>query len=147
MPEAHRQAVIEVLGEECLRPFGLDEVQEMIAELGFVCRGRELGRRKFGGKKRSLRHKMPPKTPRASSRQPSALPCLRTGIGRRRSELLLPCGRVSLPISRGKRDFEMQRGLDPSVDWKLVLAFPPIPLIGSAPALEFPVKVGQLIDG
>jgi hypothetical protein len=41
----------------------------------------------------------------------------------------------------------MQRGLDPSVDWKLVLAFPTIPLIGSAPALEFPVKVGQRIDG
>ena len=41
----------------------------------------------------------------------------------------------------------MQRGLYLSVDWKLVLAFPTIPLIGSAPALEFPVKVGQLIDG
>jgi len=41
----------------------------------------------------------------------------------------------------------MQRGLDPSVDWKLVLAFPTIPAIGPAPDLEFPVKVGQLIDG
>ena len=41
----------------------------------------------------------------------------------------------------------MQRGLDPSVDWKLVLAFPTIPSIGPAPDLEFPVKVGQLIDG
>jgi hypothetical protein len=41
----------------------------------------------------------------------------------------------------------MQRGLDPSVDWKLVLAFPTIPTIGPALALEFPVKVGQLIDG
>ena len=41
----------------------------------------------------------------------------------------------------------MQRGLDPSVDWKRVLAFPTIPSIGPAPALEFPVKVGQLIDG
>ena len=41
----------------------------------------------------------------------------------------------------------MQRGLDPSVDWKLVLAFPTIPTIGPAPDLEFPVKVGQLIDG
>ena len=30
---------------------------------------------------------------------------------------------------------------------KLVPALPAIPLIGSAPALEFPVKVGQLIDG
>jgi hypothetical protein len=36
--------------------------------------------------------------------------------------------------------------LDPSVGWKLVLAFPTIPSIGPAPALEFPVKVGQLID-
>ena len=41
----------------------------------------------------------------------------------------------------------MQRGLDPSVDWKPVLAFPIIPSIGPAPDLEFPVKVGQLIDG
>ena len=41
----------------------------------------------------------------------------------------------------------MQRGLDPSVDWKRVLAFPTIPSIGPAPDLEFPVKVGQLIDG
>jgi len=41
----------------------------------------------------------------------------------------------------------MQRGLDPSVDWKPVLAFPTIPSIGPAPDLEFPVKVGQLIDG
>ena len=41
----------------------------------------------------------------------------------------------------------MQRGLDPSVDLKLVLAFPTIPSIGPAPDLEFPVKVGQLIDG
>jgi len=32
------------------------------------------------------------------------------------------------------------------VGWKLVLAFPTIPSIGPAPALEFPVKVGQLID-
>ena len=31
--------------------------------------------------------------------------------------------------------------------WKLVLAFPTIPSIGPAPALEFPVKIGQLIDG
>jgi hypothetical protein len=30
---------------------------------------------------------------------------------------------------------------------KLVLALPTIPSIGSAPDLEFPVKVGQLIDG
>ena len=30
---------------------------------------------------------------------------------------------------------------------KLVPALPAIPSIGSAPALEFPVKVGQLIDG
>jgi hypothetical protein len=30
---------------------------------------------------------------------------------------------------------------------KLVLAFPTIPSIGPAPDLEFPVKVGQLIDG
>jgi hypothetical protein len=30
---------------------------------------------------------------------------------------------------------------------KLVLSPPAIPSIGSAPALEFPVKVGQLIDG
>jgi hypothetical protein len=41
----------------------------------------------------------------------------------------------------------MQRGVDPSVDWKPVPALPSIPSIGSAPALEFPVKVGQLIDG
>jgi hypothetical protein len=41
----------------------------------------------------------------------------------------------------------MQRGLDPSVDWKPVLAFPTIPSIGPAPDREFPVKVGQLIDG
>jgi hypothetical protein len=40
----------------------------------------------------------------------------------------------------------MQRGLDPSVDWKLVPALSAIPSIGVAPALEFPVKVGQLID-
>src|SRR5208337_2071822 len=33
---------------------------------------------------------------------------------------------------------------DPSVERKLV---PAIPSIGSAPALEFPVKVGQLVDG
>ena len=33
------------------------------------------------------------------------------------------------------------------MDWKLVLAFPTIPSIGPAPDLEFPVKVGQLIDG
>ena len=37
--------------------------------------------------------------------------------------------------------------LDLSIERKLVLALPAIPLIGSAPALEFPVKVGQLIDG
>jgi len=30
---------------------------------------------------------------------------------------------------------------------KLVPALPAIPSIGSAPELEFPVKVGQLIDG
>jgi hypothetical protein len=36
---------------------------------------------------------------------------------------------------------------DPSVERKLVPALPAIPSIGSAPALEFPVKVGQLIDG
>jgi len=41
----------------------------------------------------------------------------------------------------------MQRGVDPSVDWNPVPALPSIPSIGSAPALEFPVKVGQLIDG
>ena len=33
------------------------------------------------------------------------------------------------------------------MDWKLVIAFPTIPSIGPAPDLEFPVKVGQLIDG
>jgi hypothetical protein len=33
------------------------------------------------------------------------------------------------------------------VDWKLVLALPTIPTIGPAPALEFLVEVGQLIDG
>jgi hypothetical protein len=33
------------------------------------------------------------------------------------------------------------------VDWRLVLAFPTIPSIGPAPDVEFPVKVGQLIDG
>ena len=33
------------------------------------------------------------------------------------------------------------------MDWKLVLAFTTIPSIGPAPDLEFPVKVGQLIDG
>lgn len=41
----------------------------------------------------------------------------------------------------------MQSGLDPSVDWKRVLAFSTIPSIRPAPDLEFPVKVGQLIDG
>lgn len=38
-------------------------------------------------------------------------------------------------------------GIDPFMERKLVPALPAIPLIGSAPALEFPVKVGQLIDG
>ena len=33
------------------------------------------------------------------------------------------------------------------MDRRLVPALPAIPSIGSAPALEFPVKVGQLIDG
>jgi hypothetical protein len=37
--------------------------------------------------------------------------------------------------------------LDLSIERKLVAALPAIPPIGSAPALEFPVKVGQLIDG
>jgi hypothetical protein len=37
--------------------------------------------------------------------------------------------------------------LDPSMERKLVSALPAIPPIGSAPALEFLVKVGQLIDG
>jgi hypothetical protein len=37
--------------------------------------------------------------------------------------------------------------LDPSMERKLVSALPAIPPIGSAPALESPVKVGQLIDG
>ena len=37
--------------------------------------------------------------------------------------------------------------LDLSIERKLVPALPAIPPIGSAPALEFPVKVGQLIDG
>ena len=37
--------------------------------------------------------------------------------------------------------------LDLSIERKLVPALPAIPLIGSAPALEFPVKIGQLIDG
>ena len=37
--------------------------------------------------------------------------------------------------------------LDPSMERKLVAALPAIPSTGSAPALEFPVKVGQLIDG
>ena len=36
--------------------------------------------------------------------------------------------------------------LDLSIERKLVLALPAIPLIGSAPALKFPVKIGQLID-
>jgi hypothetical protein len=38
MPEAHRQAVIKVLGEMRLRPFGLDEVQKVISEFSFVGR-------------------------------------------------------------------------------------------------------------
>jgi len=42
VPEAHRQTLIEIFGEECLRPFGLDEAQEVIAKLGFVCRCRNL---------------------------------------------------------------------------------------------------------
>jgi hypothetical protein len=37
--------------------------------------------------------------------------------------------------------------IDPFMERKLVPALPAIPLIGSAPALEFPVKIGQLIDG
>src|SRR5208337_2329698 len=37
--------------------------------------------------------------------------------------------------------------LDPSMERKLVPALPTIPSIGPAPDLEFPVKVGQLIDG
>ena len=37
--------------------------------------------------------------------------------------------------------------LDLSIERKLVPALPAIPSIGSAPALEFPVKIGQLIDG
>ena len=36
---------------------------------------------------------------------------------------------------------------DPSAERKLVLVLPAIPSTGSAPALEFPVKVCQLIDG
>jgi hypothetical protein len=74
MPEAHRQAVIEVLPEERLRPLGLDEAQEMVSELSFVSRCRELGRPKFGGEKGTLRHEMPPKTPMASNSWPLALP-------------------------------------------------------------------------
>jgi hypothetical protein len=38
IPEAHRQAVIEVLGEMRLRPFGLDEAQKVISEFSFVGR-------------------------------------------------------------------------------------------------------------
>ena len=38
-------------------------------------------------------------------------------------------------------------GLDLSIERKLVAALPVIPLTGSASSLEFPVKVGQLIDG
>jgi len=37
--------------------------------------------------------------------------------------------------------------IDPFMERKLVPALPAIPSIGSAPALEFPVKVGELIDG
>ncbi len=60
-------------------------------------------------------------------------------------ELLLPGGRVSPLLTREKRDFEMQtRSI---YGGKLVPALPAIPSIGSAPVREFPVKVGQLIDG
>jgi hypothetical protein len=38
MPEAHRQAVIEVLGEKHLRALGLDEAKEVISEFSFVGR-------------------------------------------------------------------------------------------------------------
>jgi hypothetical protein len=37
--------------------------------------------------------------------------------------------------------------LDLSIERKLAAALPAIPPIGSAPGREFPVKVGQLIDG
>ncbi len=68
MPEAHRQALIVALGEDCLRPFGLDEAKEVISEFSFVCCCREPGGREFGGDKGTLRHEMPPETPRASLR-------------------------------------------------------------------------------
>jgi hypothetical protein len=38
LSEAHRQAVIEVLGEMRLRPLGLDEAQKVISEFSFVGR-------------------------------------------------------------------------------------------------------------
>jgi hypothetical protein len=74
MSEAHRQAVIEVLGEECLRPFGLDESQEVISEFSFVERGRELGWGEFVWEEWPLRHEMPPNTRLASISWPVALP-------------------------------------------------------------------------
>jgi hypothetical protein len=74
MPEAHRQAMIEVLGEKRLRPFGLDEAKEVISELSFVGRCRELGRRELVWEEWPLRHEMPPNTPMASNSWPLALP-------------------------------------------------------------------------
>jgi predicted methyltransferase MtxX (methanogen marker protein 4) len=44
MPKAHRQTVIEIFGEERLRPLGIDEAKEVISEFRFVGRCRKLGR-------------------------------------------------------------------------------------------------------
>jgi hypothetical protein len=39
VPEAAGEAVIEVFGEERLRPLGIDESQKVVAEFRLVCIG------------------------------------------------------------------------------------------------------------
>jgi hypothetical protein len=53
--------VIEVFGEDCLRPLGLDEAKDEISEFSFLDRGRELGRSEFVWEKWSLGHNSSPK--------------------------------------------------------------------------------------
>jgi len=88
---------------------------------------------------------MPPKTPRASIcwlwRCLDCEPAL-TGVARNYFSLVGEYHRLYLV----GREISKCR-IDPFMERKLVPALPAIPSIGSAPALEFPVKVGQLIDG
>jgi hypothetical protein len=63
----------------------------VIAELSFVSRCRELGRRELVWEEWPFRHEMPPKTPRASLRWPrrclDCLPAL-TGVARNNFSLV-----------------------------------------------------------